>query len=86
MKNIILIILFWGVSQIQAQTKKEQILRLTHQADSLNQSRDIFRVGDIIGYPNQPTDEVLFLEVGSLTYTDGTDFVAENTFSNISQR
>ncbi len=56
----------------------------TRQADSLNQSRDIFRVGDIIGYPNQPTDEVLFLEVGSLAYTDGTDFVAENTSKNSS--
>ena len=45
MKNIILIILFWGVSQIQAQTKKEQIQILSLKIDSLihivNTERDL---------------------------------------------
>jgi hypothetical protein len=45
MKNIILIILFWGVSQIQAQTKKEQIQILSLKIDSLihivNSERDL---------------------------------------------
>ena len=56
----------------------------TRQADTLDQAKDVFRVGDIVGYPNQPTDEVLFLEVGSLDYTNGTDYVEENTSKNTS--
>ena len=49
-----------------------------------DQVADIFRVGDIVSYPNQPTDEVLFLEVGSMTYTNGSEFVPESTSKNSS--
>ena len=48
------------------------------------QLADIFRVGDIISYPNQPAEEVGYLEVGNLTYSDGIDFVAEDTSKNSS--
>ena len=49
-----------------------------------DQVADIFRVGDIVSYPNQPTDKVLFLEVGSMTYTNGSEFVPESTSKNSS--
>ena len=48
------------------------------------QLADIFRVGDIISYPNQPAEEFGYLEVGNLTYSDGIDFVAEDTSKNSS--
>jgi hypothetical protein len=47
-----------------------------------DQIADIFRVGDFIKYPNQPDEEANYLEVGKITYTDGVDFVAENTSKN----
>ena len=49
-----------------------------------DQVADIFRVGDIVSYPNQPSDEVLFLEVGTMTYTTGSEFVQEITSKNSS--
>ena len=48
------------------------------------QVADIFRVGDIISYPNQPTDEAFFMEVARVTYTNGIDFVPEDTSKNSS--
>ncbi len=47
-----------------------------------DQIADIFRVGDFIKYPNQPDEEANYLEVGKITYTDGIDFVAEDTSKN----
>ena len=47
-----------------------------------NQLADIFRVGDFVKYPNQPDEENAYLEVGKITYTNGTDFVAEDTSKN----
>jgi hypothetical protein len=47
-----------------------------------DQIADIFRVGDFIKYPNQPDEEANYLEVGKITYTNGVDFVAENTSKN----
>jgi len=41
-------------------------------------------VGDIVSYPNQPADEVLFLEVGTMTYSNGSEFVSELTSRNSS--
>ncbi len=49
-----------------------------------DQVADIFRVGDIISYPNQPAEEAGYLEVGTLTYSNGIDFVAEDTSKNSS--
>ena len=49
-----------------------------------DQIADIFRVGDIISYPNQPDDEALFMEVQRVSYTNGVDFVAEDTSKNSS--
>ncbi len=46
------------------------------------QLQDIFRVGDFIKYPNQPDEEANYLEVGKITYTNGIDFVAEDTSKN----
>jgi len=41
------------------------------------QQRDIFRVGDLISYENQASDTKSFLEVKSISYTDGVLFVPE---------
>ena len=49
-----------------------------------DQIADVFRVGDIISYPNQPDDEAFFMEVAKVTYSDGIDFVAEDTSKNSS--
>ena len=48
-------------------------------ADTANQTPDIFRVGDIVKYPTQEDTEASYLEVGSIEYTNGIDFVAEDT-------
>ena len=47
-----------------------------------DQLADIFRVGDFVKYPNQPDEEKAYLEVGKVTYTNGLDFVAEDTSKN----
>ena len=49
-----------------------------------DQVKDIFRVGDFVKYPNQPNDQASFLEISTITYTNGIDFVAENTSKNSS--
>ena len=49
-----------------------------------DQIADIFRVGDIISYPNQPDDEAFFMEVAKVEYSSGVDFVAEDTSKNSS--
>jgi len=49
-----------------------------------DQIPDIFRVGDIISYPNQPDGEEFFMEVSKVTYTNGVDFVEEDTSKNSS--
>ncbi|AIX20550.1 structural protein [Synechococcus phage ACG-2014e] len=54
------------------------------KAQLVDQVSDIFRVGDIVSYPNQPADEVLFLEVGTMTYSNGSEFVSELTSRNSS--
>ncbi len=54
------------------------------KAQLVDQVSDIFRVGDIVSYPNQPADEVLFLEVGTMTYSSGSEFVSELTSRNSS--
>ena len=53
-------------------------------AQTTAQLPDIFRVGDFVKYPAQPEDENNFLEVGSVTYQSGVDFVSENTSKNSS--
>jgi len=49
-----------------------------------DQISDIFRVGDFIKYPNQPDDEASFLEIAKITYTNGSEYVSENTSKNSS--
>ena len=51
-------------------------------AVTADQLADIFRVGDFVKYPNQPDEENAYLEVGKVTYTNGLDFVAEDTSKN----
>jgi hypothetical protein len=51
-------------------------------ADVNDQLTDIFRVGDIIKYPNQEDEDARLLEIGNIEYTNGFDFVAENTSKN----
>ena len=47
-----------------------------------DQIADIFRVGDFVKYPNQPDEEKSYLEVGKVMYTNGLDFVGEDTSKN----
>ena len=53
-------------------------------AETGAQISDIFRVGDFIKYPNQDEEENNYLEIGSITYSSGVDYVAENTSKNSS--
>ena len=47
-----------------------------------DQIADIFRVGDFVKYPTQTDEEASYLEVGSVTYESGIDFVSEDTSKN----
>ena len=49
-----------------------------------DQLNDIFRVGDLISYPNQPVDEASFIEVSHVSYDDGIDFISELQSKNSS--
>lgn len=48
------------------------------------QDSDIFRVGDILSYPDQPADEQEFIEVSKVSYSDGVDFIADTQSKNSS--
>ena len=56
----------------------------TRANETADQLADIFRIGDIISYPNQPADEASFMEVQRVSYSEGVDFVAEDTSKNSS--
>ena len=45
---------------------------------------DIFRVGDIISYPDQASETAGYWEIKSIEYTDGIEFRPEITFSDSS--
>ena len=47
-------------------------------SSSSNQSKDIFRINDLVGYENQATDTKSFLEVKSVSYAPGILYVSEN--------
>jgi len=49
-----------------------------------DQGLDIFRVGDFISYAGQPDAQAAYWEIGSVTYTNGSDFVADDTSKNSS--
>ena len=49
-----------------------------------DQLNDIFRVGDLISYPNQPVDEASFIEISHVSYSDGIDFISELQSKNSS--
>jgi hypothetical protein len=49
-----------------------------------DQGRDIFRVGDFISYADQSDTQAAYWEIGSVTYSNGTEFVAEDTSKNSS--
>ena len=49
-----------------------------------DQFDDIFRVGDIVKYPNQVDEDAYFLEVAKLEYTTGVYFVSDNSSKNSS--
>jgi len=48
------------------------------------QDNDIFRVGDLISYPNQPPTEQKFIEVSKVSYSDGADFISDKQSKNSS--
>ena len=45
---------------------------------------DIFRVGDLISYPNQPVDEASFIEIATVSYSTGVDYISETESKNSS--
>jgi hypothetical protein len=49
-----------------------------------NQSPDIFRVGDIIYYEDITSGTEEFVEIGSMQFSDGVDFVSEKAPNNSS--
>ncbi|MGA1402858.1 MAG: hypothetical protein ACO312_06925, partial [Candidatus Nanopelagicaceae bacterium] len=53
-------------------------------AQTSEQIADIFRVGDFVKYPAQDDVEASYLEIGSITYTNGLDFVSEDSSKNTS--
>ena len=51
-------------------------------AQTSEQVSDIFRVGDYVKYPTQDDVEASYLEIGSITYSNGIDFVSEDSSKN----
>lgn len=49
-----------------------------------NQTPDIFRIGDIVYYTNIQSGQEQFLEIGSMEFTNGVDYVSEISSKNSS--
>ena len=62
--------------------------RITYATTALQpatvQQSDIMRVGDLVSYDNQPTDEKVFLEIKKVDYTTGILYVDEILSKNSS--
>lgn len=62
--------------------------RVTYATTALQpstvQQTDIMRVGDLVSYDNQPTDEKVFLEIKNIDYTTGILYVDELSSKNSS--
>ena len=56
----------------------------TRNASTDSQDDDIFRVGDLISYVDQPADEYDFIEISKVTYSDGIDFIPDTQSKNSS--
>lgn len=56
----------------------------TRNASVDAQNEDIFRVGDILSYQDQPSDEHNFIEISRITYSDGIDYISDNQSKNSS--
>jgi hypothetical protein len=56
----------------------------SREATLANQLPDIFRVGDIIYYDNIPSGEEKFLEIGTMSFTNGIEYSPENSPKNSS--
>ena len=56
----------------------------TRNASVDSQDSDIFRVGDILSYADQPTDEYEFIEVSEVSYETGIDFISDLQSKNSS--
>ena len=50
---------------------------LTRNANVDSQGADIFRVGDFISYTGQDANEVAFIQVSNVSYTDGVDYISD---------
>jgi len=62
---------------ISASSVGSDYARISIASNTGSQGKDIFRVGDLVGYENQSTDTKSFLEVKSVSYADGVLFVPE---------
>ena len=56
----------------------------SRNAQVSEQVSDIFRVGDYVKYASQEDTEAFYLEIGGITYSNGVDFVQENSSKNSS--
>jgi hypothetical protein len=56
----------------------------TRNADVDSQQEDIFRVGDLISYPDQDPSEQQFIEISQVEYSTGIDFTSETQSKNSS--
>ncbi len=56
----------------------------TRNASVDSQDSDIFRVGDILSYVDQPSDEYQFIEVSKVTYETGVDYISDLQSKNSS--
>lgn len=57
---------------------------ITGRTSTLIQQPDIMRVGDLISYDNQPSDEKTFLEIKTIDYTNGITYTNELSSKNSS--
>ena len=54
------------------------------EQETLDQESDVFRVGDLVSFPSIGTGEERYFEIKSINYTNGVDYVPEDSVSDSS--
>ena len=65
-------------------SKVASTIALSRNATVDSQANDIFRVDDVLSYTGQAADEVGFIQVSKVSYTDGVDFISDVKSKNSS--
>ena len=65
-------------------SKVASTITLSRNATVDSQANDIFRVDDVLSYTGQAADEVGFIQVSKVSYTDGIDFISDVKSKNSS--